>query len=220
MKKFELTEFKTLDLGGYTIVDARKPEIFVDGFIEDSVSIPFNDNFINSMQELVSADMKVLVVADEDDIVALVKAVKGSGVSNVDGYLAGGYNSWANDGNKFDMLISIDAGEFAIDYQFDEFYLVDVRDKDDFEKGHVEDAENIALIDLEPLLIEMETQDMYYLYGETAESAITAASLLKKNGFQRVRPVAAGYDTFKEAGIPMFVPKKKGSSSSKLSENE
>jgi len=164
--------------------------------------------------------MKVLVVADEADIVALVKAVKGSGMSNIAGYLAGGYDAWANDGNKFDMLISIDADEFAIDYQFDEFYLVDVRDKDDFEKGHVEDAENIALIDLEPLLIEMETQDMYYLYGETADSAVTAASLLKKNGFQRVRPVAAGYNTFKEAGIPLFAPKKKGNSSSKLSENE
>jgi len=117
------------------------------------------------------------------------------------------------------MLISIDADEFAIDYQFDEFYLVDIRDKEDFEKGHVEDAENISLIDLEPILIEMDTQDMYYLYGETAADAITAGSLLKRNGFQRIRPVAADYDAIKAAGIPLFAPKKKGGSSSKYPEN-
>jgi hydroxyacylglutathione hydrolase len=160
-----------------------------------------------------------LLVADESDISALVKTIKGSGISTVKGYLAGGYEAWLKAGNKFDMIITIDADEFAIDYQFDEFYLIDLRLKEDFEKGHVEDAENIALNDLEPLLIEMETQDMYYLYGETAAQAITAASLLKRNGFQRLRAVAAGYELLDAAGIPMFKPKKKRGSSSEHDEN-
>ena len=218
MQKFEWEELKALDLSGYAIVDARKPEIFTDGFIEDSVSIPFGDNFIDSLQELISADIRVIIVADEVNIPAIVKAVKGSGANNVAGYLAGGYEAWISGGNKFDMLISIDPDEFAIDYQFDEFYLVDVRDKEDFEKGHVEDAENIALIDLEPLLIEMETKDSYYLYGNTAAEATTAASLLKRNGFDRVRPVAADYEAIKATGIPLFAPKKKGNSSSSSAE--
>ena len=219
MQKFEWNELNALDLSGYAIVDARKPEIFTDGFIEDSVSIPFGDNFIDSLQELISADIKVIVVAGESDIPAIVKTVKGSGLSNIVGYLAGGFDAWLKAGNKFDMLIGIDPDEFAIDYQFDEFYLIDVRDKEDFEKGHVEDAENIALIDLEPLLIEMETKDIYYLYGNTAAEAMTAASLLKRNGFERVRPVAADYAAIKATGIPLFAPKKKGNSSSTNAEN-
>ena len=60
---------------------------------------------------------------------------------------------------------------------------------------------------------------MYYLYGETAEQAITAGSLLKRNGFQRLRPVAADYATIKAAGIPMFAAKKKGKSASQNSED-
>lgn len=220
MQKFELNEFKALDLSGYAIVDARKSEIFAEGFIEESVSIPFDDNFIDSLQELISTEMKVMIVADESNIPVILKAVKGSGLSNIAGYLAGGYEAWLTAGNKFDMLISIDADEFAIDYQFDEFYLVDLRPKEDFEKEHVEDAENIALIDLEPILFDMEAQDMYYLYGETAAQAITAGSLLKRNGFQRLRPVAADYETIKAAGIPMFVPRKKGKSTSGNTENQ
>jgi hydroxyacylglutathione hydrolase len=219
MQKLELSEFDALALSGYAIVDTRKPEIFTDGFIDESVSIPFGDNFINSLQELISADIKVLIVADETDITDIVKSIKGSGMNNIAGYLAGGFEAWASAGNKFDMMISIDPDEFAIDYQFDEFYLIDVRPKEDFEKGHIEDAENIALIDLEPLLIEMETGDSYYLYGETAADAVTAGSLLKRNGFERVRPVAADYNTIKAAGIPLFAPKKKGSSAQGNDEN-
>ena len=214
MQKFELSEFQAMDLKGYVIADIRKPETFAEGFIDDSVSVPFDDNFIDTLQEVVSADMKVLLITDEANVVPLTKAVKGSGISNIKGYLAGGFEAWRNAGNKFDMLITIDADEFAIDYQFDEFYLIDLRDKEDFEKGHVEDAENITLADIEPLLIEMEAQDMYYLYGETAAHAVTAASLLKRNGFQRLRAVAAGYDTLEAAGVPMFKPKKKSNSKS------
>ena len=219
MQKFELNEFRALDLSGYVIVDTRKPGIFAEGFIEESVSIPFTDNFINTLPEVISSELKVLLVAGESDIPALIKAIKGSGLNNVKGYLAGGYEVWLQAGNKFDMLISIDADEFAIDYLFDEFFLIDLRDKEDFEKGHVEDAENIALSDLEPLLAEMEAQDMYYLYGETAAQAVTAGSLLKRNGFQRLRAVAAGYNTLEAAGIPMFKPKKKRGTSSEYDEN-
>ena len=213
MQKFELAEFKALDLSGYALVDTRKSELFAEGFIEDSVSIPFGDNFIDSFQELISTDMKAIFIADEEDMAPLLKAVKASGAGNAAGYLAGGFAAWKDAGNKFDMLISIDADEFAIDYQFDEFYLVDIRDKEDYEKGHVEDAETIALVDLEPILVEMDDKDMYYLYGETAAAAITAGSLLKRNGFQRVRPVAADYEAIKAAGVPLYKAKKKGSSS-------
>ena len=215
MQKFELAEFKTLDLSGYALVDTRKSEVFAEGFIEDSVSIPFGDNFIDSFQELISADMKVIFITDEEDVTPLLKAVKASGAGNAAGYLAGGFAAWKDAGNKFDMLISIDADEFAIDYQFDEFYLVDIRDKEEYEKGHVEDAETIALVDLEPILVEMDDKDMYYLYGETAASAITAGSLLKRNGFQRVRPVAADYEAIKAAGVPLFKPKRKSNSTNR-----
>jgi len=91
MKKYELNEFKALDLSGYAIADTRKPEIFVNGFIEDSVSIPFDDSFTDTLQELISADLKVMIVADEADVAAIVKTVKSSGLNNIAGYLAGGF---------------------------------------------------------------------------------------------------------------------------------
>ena len=96
----------------------------------------------------------------------------------------------------------------AMDYQYDEFYLVDTRSKADFAKEHVEDSENIALVDLEQIITALEEDHMYYVYGNSAKDAITAASIFKKNGIHRVRAVTADFAAIKAGKIPVFVQKK------------
>jgi rhodanese-related sulfurtransferase len=219
MTAIEYSQFKQLIADGYFVVDTRQSEIFCEGFIKGSLSIPYDENFVNTFQELIESDQKILLVADEESKVAVVKAIKDSGADNVHGYLTGGFDAWKNADSKIDMLMSIDADEFAIDYKFDEFYLIDVRDKEEYAKAHAEDSENIMLNDLEQILIEFETGDSYYIYGNTVTEAVTAGSVFKKIGFNRVRVVAADYDTIAKSGIPLFVQKKKENSSSKFSDN-
>ena len=216
MHKIELDEFKRLSAKGHAIIDTRKSEVFIEGFIKGSVSIPFTENFLVAIDDLISPDLKLLLVADDNDLLEVLKVLKGSGLDNVAGYLDGGYDAWINAGNKFDLIITVDEEELAIDYKFDEFYLVDLRSREEFEKEHVEDAENIALIDVEQIIVDAENDLNYYLYGSTATEAVTAASLFKKNGFHRLRAVMADYEKIKATGIPLFVQKKKEKSSPKF----
>jgi hydroxyacylglutathione hydrolase len=219
MKVVELNEFRELLSQGYVIVDTRKPEVFCDGFIAGSVSIPFDENFLDTLQELTDGDIQILLVTEESETAETLRTIKSSGVSNVAGYLNGGFGAWQNDGGKFDLLILIEADEFVMDYKYDEFYLLDIRSKEEFKKEHVEDSENIPLIDLEPLLVEMDADESYYVYGNTPTEAITAASLFKKNDFHRIRPIASDYESIRQSGVPFFTEKKKGDSSSKFTEN-
>ncbi len=163
-KEIEI-QFKALIEEGYYIIDTRKPEIFCDGFIEESVSVPFDDNFITTLTDLTEPGQKIVVVTDPADAAAVYKAIKAAATVSAEAFLEGGYAAWADAGYKVDMLISIDADEFAMDYQYDEFYLVDIRSKDDFAQEHAEDAENIVLNDLEQILTEFDTADSYYVYG-------------------------------------------------------
>ena len=219
MNAIEYNQFKELIAQGHLVVDTRKSEIFCNSFIRGSVSIPFDENFIDSFDELTEPDQKILLITEEQHNVPLTKAIKAAGIENVEGFLAGGFDTWQKAENKIDMLIGIDTDEFAIDYQYDEFFLVDVRGKEDFAKDHAEDAENIALNDLEQILIEFETGDSYYVYANTIAEAVTAGSIFKKIGFNRVRVVMADYETIKNSGIPLFVLKKKDNASSKFSDN-
>jgi len=213
MTALDINQFKALAGAGALIIDTRAAEVFCDGFIEDSISVPFDENFLAQLEEL-TGEQKIILVTDEAQNAAVLKALKDSGIA-AEGYLNGGFDAWKEAGNTIDMLITIEADEFAIDYQFDEFYLVDVRTKEEFEKEHPEDAENVALADLEQILIDFETQDSYYVYGNNARQAITAGSIFRKIGFNRVRVVTADLETIKASGISWFVQKKKTDSSSK-----
>ncbi len=208
MQAVNASQFKALIEEGYYIIDTRKPEIFCDGFIEESVSVPFDDNFITTLNDLTEPGQKIVVVTDPADTAAVFKAIKGAATVSAEAFLEGGFAAWSAAGYGVDMLISIDADEFAMDYQYDEFYLVDIRSKDDFAQEHAEDAENIVLNDLEQILTEFDTADSYYVYGNTAAEAITAASVFKKTGFNRIRPVAADYEAIKATKIPFFKLKK------------
>lgn len=219
MKAIDCSQFKELIAQGYAVVDTRKSEIFCDSFIEDSVSIPFDENFIDALDELTEAGQKILLVTEEHENAAIAKALKAVANENVQGFLEGGFDAWKNAGNKIDMLIAIDTDEFAIDYKHDEFYLVDVRSKEDYAIDHAEDSENVVLNDLEQILIEFETTDSYYVYGNTIQEAVTAGSIFKKIGFNRVRAVAADYESIKKSGIPLFEQKKKDKAASKFSDN-
>ncbi len=191
------------------IIDVRDPEVFCQGFIGESISIFPGDNFLVYINDLVSDEQQILFVADQDQLAALDKIIRGAGISNVAGYLGGGFDTWKNSERAIDLLIAIDAEEFALDYQFDEFFLVDVRAMEDFEKEHVEDAECIALSDLIQILPQLEISQSYYLYGQTRPEAVTAGSIFKQYGFQRVRVLLGEYEELKNTKIPFFVPKKK-----------
>lgn len=209
MNVIELNRFTELLQNGYLIVDTRPAEIFCQGYIVDALSVPFNNNFIVALNELTEQDQKILLVAEETDLLAIEKKLKESGIDNVEGVLQGGYGAWEKNGNKIDMLIAVDADEFAMDYHYDEFYLVDVRDKGEFAKEHAEDAENIELSDLGQIILEFDNTDSYYVYAQTITNAVTAGSIFKRAGFNRIRVVAADYPEIKSSGVPLFVQKTK-----------
>src|SRR5690348_13256748 len=125
MTLIEMDEFISLAQNGYQVVDARKPQDFCDGFFKGAISISFDENFVLAFQELIESELKVLIIAQEDEITEIFKAIKAASIHNVHGFLKGGFDPSKTTGKTFDLLIAIDAEEFAIDYRFDEFFLVD-----------------------------------------------------------------------------------------------
>lgn len=218
MNILDVNEFKELHNRGHVVIDTRNPETYCDGFIKNSLSVLFNENFITAYHELAEDEQKVLFIANESEIPTIAKTLKNAGIANVSGFLNKGFETWQASGEQIDMIISIEADEFAIDYQYDEFFLIDARTKEEYEEEHVEDSENLMLNDIEQMLVDLEESNLYYVYANTFAEALTAASLFKRNGFERVRVVAASYKELKQTKIP-FKKKKKENSSSGFSNN-
>jgi rhodanese-related sulfurtransferase len=194
---------------GCGIVDTRNAESFSAGFIKGAIFVPFNEQFINRLNDLISEGSDWIFVVTEENFPTVFRTLRASGFSNIKGFTGGNFETWQNSGLPVDMLIAIEADEFAADYRFDEFYLIDVRSKTAFDAEHAEHAEHIALHDLENLLMDIDANASYYVYGNTPEDALAAGSLFKRAGFQRVRAVAANIDSIRQTGVPWYVQKKK-----------
>ena len=83
------------------------------------------------------------------------------------------------------------------------FLLLDVRDQDEFECGHIPSAENIPLPELRGRLAGLQKGREIRLYCGVGQRAYYAGRLLKQHGF-RVQNLPGGYQTyvsFRNAGL-------------------
>jgi rhodanese-related sulfurtransferase len=87
-----------------------------------------------------------------------------------------------------------------------EALLVDVREKDEWDEGHVKNAEFGPLSELkdadklEKLLKQLSKDKVLYLHCRSGRRCLNAAEILQKKGYD-VRPLKQGYDDLVKAGF-------------------
>lgn len=81
--------------------------------------------------------------------------------------------------------------------QFREGYrkaqLIDVREPQEFKKGHILGARNIPLTQMRQRLIEMREDKPVYLYCQSGSRSARAAQLLHKKGFNDINQLKGGF---------------------------
>lgn len=89
--------------------------------------------------------------------------------------------------------------------------LIDVREPQEFEAGHVPGARNIPRGMLEFVMSQDESltdrQRPIVLYCKTSGRAALSAESLQKLGFAHIRSIAGGFDAWLAAGLPTEKPK-------------
>jgi rhodanese-related sulfurtransferase len=95
--------------------------------------------------------------------------------------------------------------------------LVDVREKDEWDEGHIQGAIRVSLSDLEQgakdeaflaaLAKKLSKEKIVYCHCRTGRRALAAGKILSKVGYD-TRPLKAGYDGLIEAGFEKAKEKK------------
>ena len=117
------------------------------------------------------------------------------------GFLEGGFETWKNSGEPIDLIINIDADEFAMDLPFDpKLKVVDVRRETEFADGHVPGARNIPLETLtDPgTMAEFDDKDNIYIHCASGYRSVIASSLFKRQGIHNLHNIAGGWDDIKK----------------------
>ncbi len=211
LKGLTVEEFKKLADDQTIILDTRHASIFTRGFIPGSVSIGLEGRFAEWAGSLLPFSAPMLLVTEpgmeKDSIVRLARV----GFDKVIGYLDGGFEAWKKAGEPVDLIIDVEPEELVLDIPHDENLLVlDVRRHTEFADGHLKDAVNIALNEMnDPAsMANLEENQNIYVHCGGGYRSVIAASLLKRQGIHNIRNVVGGWSRIKKVDKAPVVKEK------------
>ncbi len=180
-------EFSDFIANGGAVLDIRSPEAFSGAYIPNTLAMPAGMIPAYAGWFLEYGKDVALLVSHCNEVDEAVRHLIRIGYDRVAGYLDGGLHTWETSGSEYDFIPSIYAGDLKkrLDDKED-FTLLDVRQKEEFESGHLEGAVHIYLGYLPARLDEIPKDKPVVTFCGSGKRAIIAASILKNNGFPSV----------------------------------
>jgi rhodanese-related sulfurtransferase len=83
-------------------------------------------------------------------------------------------------------------------------YIVDVRRKDEFNKGHIKKAKNVPFEDISNILNKIPKNIEVLVYCETGARSIRAVRYLEVAGYERIFHMHQGLRGWNKAGYPVI----------------
>jgi glyoxylase-like metal-dependent hydrolase (beta-lactamase superfamily II)/rhodanese-related sulfurtransferase len=187
---------------GALVLDTRKPETFVNGFIPNAISIGVDGGFAPWVGALIP-DIKqpLLLVTDpgrEEEVVTRLARV---GYDFAFGYLEGGFDAWKAAGKEVDTIESISATQFETLHKGHNLEVVDVRKPGEYQSEHVRDALSLPLDFINDHLAEFKKDRTLYLHCAGGYRSVIAASILKARGWDNLVNIEGGFKAIAETGI-------------------
>lgn len=196
-----IAEFKKMLDEDVLVLDTRHANLFTKSFVPGSIFIGLEGRFAEWAGSLLSFNKPIMLVTEpgkeEETLVRLSRV----GFDKIRGYLAGGFEAWLAAGEPVDMIIDVEADELVMDIPHDpNLVIVDVRRESEFADGHLVNAQNLPLNEMNDVmnLAHFEDNQNLYIHCAGGYRSVIAASLFKREGTHNLRNVLGGWNKIKE----------------------
>ena len=196
---------------GALVVDVRTELQFDEAHVPGAVSITARRAGFGSKLAWLArqGEQLVLVGRDDEDAVEAASLAAAVGLRDVAGYLAGGMTSWREEALPVDRVQRMSIDEFHERWarERDQLQVLDVRERAEFEAGHIPGALHEPYHDIHALPEGLDpARPVAAVCGSGQRSAV-AASLLKRFGAQDVIHVTdGGVPYWERQGWPVQAP--------------
>jgi rhodanese-related sulfurtransferase/glyoxylase-like metal-dependent hydrolase (beta-lactamase superfamily II) len=178
---------------GAVVVDARTNEQFDEAHIPGAISASaYDTGFATKIAQVADPDTELVVVAASDGYELEATLLLASVGMRVRGYLEGGMTTWRSEGRPVERIEAVDPDELAARVEGDGVLVLDVRDEDEFAAGHISGSVHIPYAKLPERLGELPRDRPLATICSGGKRSGLAASVLKREGFDRVLHVASG----------------------------
>ena len=187
LEKLDIDAVDRLVAAGAVVIDTRPIAESAAGHVPGAISNALRPVFARWLGWLVDLDRPVVIVAGPDqDRSEIVRQCLDIGHDRLAGELDGGLNAWRYADRPLEQIALVDSAGIA-------GTLIDVRQRIEFETGHVPGAVNIELGALTEAAIPDGPLTVMCGHGERA---MTGASILAARGCRNVRVLDGGPDTW------------------------
>ncbi|MDZ4824747.1 MAG: MBL fold metallo-hydrolase [Flavobacteriales bacterium] len=187
------------------VLDTRSAQEFAEGHIPNSIFIGLDGSFAPWVGALITdLTQPILFTAPEGMEKEVVVRLSRVGYDNTIGYLEGGMEAWKKAGKEIETVESIPAQKFVTDYSSRPLNVLDVRKPDEFENGHVENAENTPLDFINDELAHLSKDKTYHVHCAGGYRSMIFLSILQARGFEKLVNVEGGFGAISKLPIPVI----------------
>jgi hydroxyacylglutathione hydrolase len=198
-KPLSLQDFKEAINAGAVVLDTRKADDFEKGFIPGSTNIGLNGQFAVWVGTLIDIEARLVLITEQGKEEESILRLARIGFENIEGFLAGGIKNWEG---SLDNVLSITATQMK--EQMNKGAVVaDVRKPGEWNESHVQGAVFLSLSEFPENLSDLDKSQQYIVHCGGGYRSMTAISIMKNHGFQRLVNVSGGFGSIQNTGIEL-----------------
>ena len=199
---------KQLVEAGAVVIDGRDEREFDAAHVPGSINVTMNQSSVGTRAAwMMDPESEIITTAEGDeDARRMVCMLEAIGFRHIRGYLTGGITAWRAAKLKVETTTVLDIPALAERLEKEEIVLLDVRDANEWESGHVEGSIHFPywrLRDEVPDEIRNAEKPLAVACASGVRSTL-AASFLKRAGVKNVQHVAdGGVPDLKSEGVEL-----------------
>ena len=200
---------------GHVVVDARSSAEYGAGHVPGAYNVQMSSSeFEQRVGWITPDDGSIILVADstEDAQRCIYNMAFIALDSNVTGFLDGGIDSWMAAGKAVATVPQIDVHALNNRLSNNGLQVLDVREEDEWEEGHINSAMFMTYTSLVPQLDnKAKIDELPWSFDEsiavtcaTGKRSSTAISILRRHGYKHLYNVTGGMEAWENAGFQML----------------
>ncbi len=198
--RLSIQQFENHIANGTKIIDTRNKISFAGGHIPNSINIQDNSSFSTWAGWILDYETPFILVASDERINQLTKALIRIGLDNVVGYI-NDIEKISNTGYDLKTLNQISVHELK--ENLEEHFILDVRGYSEYNASHLPGAENIHVGYILNNLDKLPSDRTIVVHCASGDRSAIAASLLLSAGFENVSNLTCGFSGWRQAKYPV-----------------
>lgn len=186
---------------GAAVLDIRSADDFAAGHVPGTTNIPLNKSFSTWAGWLVKYDQRIHLIGSQQDATHAVRELAMIGLDHVAAwYDPTVLRDWTNAGRPLGTVARTDAAALAPRIANGAVTVIDVRNRTEFEAGHLPGALHIPVGYLEERLAEIPREKPIVLQCQSGARSAIATSVVQRLGVTNASNLTGGFLAWQTAG--------------------